>query len=417
MCDNSAMRGPAHFRLRDAGTQVAAGVREHSLAVTVDFNQVYTFDRAGRLLGYFDHGTYYRRSLDHRLLRKSRAKDGSWSVRTLDSDEASAQYEEMFRPLREIAQHLKKNRVVWTDTVEVPERRRQALAVFAQITAMDPSGLAADAERFRSVYTPVAILPPDQYLALVVQVTQGCSYNKCRFCHFYRDEPFRVKSASEFAGHIDEVEKFFGPGVSVRQSVFLADANALVAESGKLLPMLRLVNERFMQNTGSGAFRPKGIYSFVDSFHTQFEQPEIWSEYANLGVKRVYLGVESGCDELLERMDKPTNAESVTRAVTVLKDAGIDVGIILITGLGGADFSKRHVEASGQLLQKLPLNGRDIVYFSPYVETGSAEAMAEFGPPLSRAKCQKQQERIEAYLGKEASRPKCATYGLEEFVY
>jgi radical SAM superfamily enzyme YgiQ (UPF0313 family) len=57
--------------------------------------------------------------------------------------------------------------------------------------------LEGEAGPFRnSIYKPVSILPPDQYLALVVQATEGCSYNECSFCTFYRDRPFRIKQRS-----------------------------------------------------------------------------------------------------------------------------------------------------------------------------------------------------------------------------
>ena len=71
-----------------------------------------------------------------------------------------------------------------------------ALDALARITAWSPSRLAEDAARFRQIYKPVSILPPDQYLSIVLQATEGCSYNRCTFCTFYRDRPFRIKSPS-----------------------------------------------------------------------------------------------------------------------------------------------------------------------------------------------------------------------------
>jgi hypothetical protein len=80
--------------------------------------------------------------------------------------------------------------------------------------------LEADAARFARIYRPVSILPPDQYLALVIQATEGCSYNRCTFCDFYRDRPFRIKSAVELRHTLREVVDFFGEAMGLRGRCF-----------------------------------------------------------------------------------------------------------------------------------------------------------------------------------------------------
>jgi len=411
------MRGQAHFRLRETGTTVAAGVRAHSLSIAIDLDKVYTFDRAGRLLGFFDAGTYYKRGLDHRIICKERQSSHPPGVVEVGGKDSPRIYEDIFAPLFRIAGELRRNRVVWTDEVDLPQRRRLALAVFATVIAMAPDQLAVDAGKFGRVYSPVAILPPDQYLALVLQLTEGCTYNQCRFCHFYRDRPFKVKSPAEFRGHIDDVVAYFGPGISVRQSIFLADANALVVDPAKLEPLLQIVRERFYDSGGVKNFRPRGIYSFVDTFHTEFDNTDVWRRYAQLGVRRVYLGVESGCDELLAAMDKPATAAATQHAVRVLKTSGINVGVIIMTGLGGRPYAKRHVADTTDLLNRLPLGHGDLIYFSPYVETGSREEMSEFQPELTERQCHTQRDTIRKGLHLNSPGPKLATYSLREFVY
>ena len=113
----------------------------------------------------------------------------------------------------------------------------------AVLQRWDWAALQADARRFGEIYRPVSILPPDQYLALVVQATEGCSYNQCTFCDFYRDRPFRVKSADELRAHIAAVQAFFGPALGLRKSLFLADANALVVPMPRLRAWLDVIAE------------------------------------------------------------------------------------------------------------------------------------------------------------------------------
>ena len=106
---------------------------------------------------------------------------------------------------------------------------------------MDPPSLAKDRDRFLSVYKPVGILPPDQYLSLVVRVTEGCSWNACTFCGFYRDVPFRWKTEEELAAHTAALRAFFGESIALRSSVFLGDANALCLAHEKLRPLVASV--------------------------------------------------------------------------------------------------------------------------------------------------------------------------------
>ncbi len=169
-------------------------------------------------------------------------------------------------------------------------RRRPASLALAVLQGWDWAALQADAGRFAEVYRPVSILPPDQYLALVLQATEGCSYNRCTFCDFYRDRPFRVKSADELRTHIAAVRAFFGPALGLRKSLFLADANALVAPMPRLRAWLDVIAEERILPAGAG------IYSFMDAFDVQRKTPDEWAELAARGLRRVYIGMETGDD-------------------------------------------------------------------------------------------------------------------------
>ena len=136
---------------------------------------------------------------------------------------------------------------------------------------MDAAALREDSVRFLAASGPVGILPPDQYLSLVVRVTEGCSWNACTFCSLYRDVPFRWKRPDELRAHLAALGEYFGPSIALRRSVFLGDANALCLAHDRLLPLLEAVAARFPGTP---------LYSFLDAWTGQRKSPPEWREYA-----------------------------------------------------------------------------------------------------------------------------------------
>ena len=303
----------------------------------------YWFDLAGRLIGAFAGGVNYRRGLDNRVLSKWRGADGVRQRRWLSPDEARRFLTEAYDLARLVAQ-----------TTAEPE--------LTVLQRWDWAALLADARRFGEIYRPVGILPPDQYLALVVQATEGCSYNQCTFCDFYRDRPFRVKSADELRAHIHCCADVFGPALGRRKSLFLADANALVVPMPRLRAWLDVVAEaRFM-------LADAGIFSFMDAFDVQRKSADEWVELAARGLRHVaYIGMETGDDGLLRWLRKPGTVADVIDAVGHLKRAGVAVSVIVMTGVGGGRYAEAHVCGTIAALNAMSLGAGDLVYFSPFV--------------------------------------------------
>ena len=277
--------------------------------------------------------------------------------------------------------------------------------------------LQADAGRFAEIYRPVSILPPDQYLALVVQATEGCSYNRCTFCDFYRDRPFRVKSADELRAHIAAVQAFFGPALGLRKSLFLADANALVVPMPRLRAWLDVIAEARILSVDAG------IFSFMDAFDVQRKTADAWAELAARGLRRVYIGMETGDDGLLRWLRKPGTAADVSDAVSLLKRAGIAVSVIIMTGVGGERYAEAHVCGTITALNAMPLGAGDIVYFSPFVAQPGSEygslAATEHVRPLSDTAIAAQEVAIRAALRPHdpLHPPQVSRYDIREFIY
>jgi len=283
------------------------------------------------------------------------------------------------------------------------------------IVAMDAAALRDDAARFLAASGPVGILPPDQYLALVARVTEGCSWNACTFCRLYRDVPFRWKRPDELRSHLAALCEYFGPSLASRRSVFLGDANALSLAHDRLLPLVEAVAARFPGMP---------LYSFLDAWTGQRRTAAEWRDYARLGLKRVYVGLETGDPGLLAWLEKPGAPRDAVDLVGALHEAGIAAGMIVLLGAGGERFAEAHAARTAQALTAMRLGPEDLVYFSEYVDDpglayGRRAAGAPDLAPLPPARNgELRREILAAFRAADPARPpRVATYDIREFVY
>lgn len=381
--------GPVEVRIRPVAINLLLPAEQWS----------YSFDLAGRLIGGFVRGENYRRSFDGRVLRKRVGEAGrerSW----LDEAVAAAFVSEAYELAESVAGKCGDSRL-------------------AVLTGWTAERLAVDAAWFRRIYRPVSILPPDQYLALVIQATEGCSYNRCAFCDFYRDRPFRIKSAPELSAHIADAQAFFGPAIGLRRSIFLADANALVAPMPRVREWLDVIDAAGVRRPGG--ILPSRVFSFIDAFDVGRKSAAEWAELAGRGLRRVYIGMESGDNALLRFLRKPGMAEDVVEAVRTLKAGGVAVSVIIMTGVGGRQFAAGHVSNTIAALRRMPLSSGDIVYFSPFFEQPGTEygelAEAAGVEPLNAAEIATQELAIRHGLTWGPNGPQVSRYDIREFVY
>jgi radical SAM superfamily enzyme YgiQ (UPF0313 family) len=273
-----------------------------------------------------------------------------------------------------------------------------------------------EATRFFEIYKPVGILPPDQYMAVVLQATEGCSFNTCTFCDFYKDRPFRIRSVKEFRDHSTAVRDFLGDGLSLRRTIFLGDANALVVPMKRLVPLIEVVHKIYnVEALG-------GIYAFMDGFSGERKSVEDYTRLREMGLRRVYIGMESGHDPLLRFLNKPSTAQESVAAARAMKQAGVAVGVIILLGAGGHRFAEGHVRDTIRGLNAIPLDSDDIIYFSELVVSeGMAYAQDAFQAqlvPLNAEERTAQSEAIESELQFQGgSRPPISRYDIREFVY
>jgi len=411
----------ARLRLASDATVIGAGDES-----------VFSFDLAGRPYALVHEGLTWRRALDGRFLVKGRQSASGGRLRErLEASHGEA----VLRPARAAVSGLAAALRNRHDRAE-PASAAAALERLETIAGMDETALAQDVVRYRSTYAGgVGILPPDEYLSLVVQLTEGCSWNACTFCDFYRGRRFHVKSSAELDAHLAAVKAFFGPAVALRRRLFLGDANALCVASGRLLPLLETVTRAFpvapvgLDARGRrdwAASRPDGMQSmasFVDAFTGSRIEVAEYREYARLGLGRVYVGVESGDPGLLRWLDKPGSPDQAAAMVEALHQAGIEAGVIVLLGAGGEAFFESHGDLTAELLRRLRLSSRDSIYISEL--TGTADlpyaqrAARDDVRALSADRLEEQRWRILAGLSEAPARdrPRVVSYDIREFVY
>jgi len=189
-------------------------------------------------------------------------------------------------------------------------------------------------------YEGMVIRPPSEAKSLLLQVTVGCSHNKCTFCGTYRGEKFRIKSFEEIEEDILEAAAW-GP----ISRVFLCDGDALIVPQRKLVPILESVNRniRGLQRIGT----------YANAKSVLRKTPEELRELRELGLGIAYLGVETGNSELLEKINKGADYDQILLAGRMLKEAGITLSVTVLLGIGGERKSMEHAKDTARILTEM----------------------------------------------------------------
>ncbi len=422
------------FQFPRDGRKVILNLKAESTAISLDDSEVYAFDLEGRFLTAWLGDRTYLRTLDNRLIRKSRDPLGQSPWKIIDECRGSEKLHILanaYALISRLAADLSIRNLNSQESSQLNLSQREAVHMrLKKIAGWNLDRLECEREQFNRVYKPITILPPDQYQALVLQATEGCHWNRCTFCHFYDQTHFYVKSREEFQNHIRQARQFFGDSIRLRRSLFLADANALVVPQSRLLEFFAIMEQEFKwrgadkatgpEDQGSTAFQ--GVYSFLDSFTGEKKSASDFKDLQRLHLRRVYLGVETGCDELLQWMNKPAHSDQVRDVVANLKSAGIQVGIIILVGAGGDRYYQEHVSQTLNLVNSLSLERGDLIYLSPLITTPDdpySRKMREEGMnSLSIEELQRQLQEIRAGIKQQDSHsPQVALYAIREFIY
>jgi radical SAM superfamily enzyme YgiQ (UPF0313 family) len=191
-------------------------------------------------------------------------------------------------------------------------------------------------------YNEPLIRPPAEADSLIFQATLGCSHNRCAFCFAYATKSFKVRPLKEIKAEIELASRCYGSAI---HKIFLADGDALTLPTNHLLQILEQLHQAFPQlrRVSSYAAPRNFVHKSVSELRQLHEA----------GLQLLYVGLESGNDEILKRINKGTTHDEMIELCQKPHDAGMKLSATVILGLGGPKLSQRHAEDTGRLLSKI----------------------------------------------------------------
>jgi len=184
--------------------------------------------------------------------------------------------------------------------------------------------------------------PPSEARSLILQATVGCSHNACTFCISYKDREYRVRGEMEIANDLTELPQTYKQRT---RRVFLADGNALAMDTTQLKDTLDVLRENLPN------LDRVGVYGYAKD--TRNKSVEDLHKLREAGLGIVYLGLETGDDELLRWARKGVTTEENISACKKIRDAGIPLSLTIILGLGGEEHSERHAVSTAKTLNEI----------------------------------------------------------------
>ncbi|GAA0182572.1 radical SAM protein [Clostridium sediminicola] len=190
-------------------------------------------------------------------------------------------------------------------------------------------------------YEGMVYRPPSEANSLIVQVTIGCSHNKCTFCSMYKEKQFRIRKLEDV---LEDFEIARGRYRIIRR-IFLADGDALILKTEHLEKILLKIKELFPECERVSA------YATAQDINRKSHEELV--RLRELGLQILYLGVETGSDEILKDIKKDCTATEMIEAGQKTKKAGMKVSATLIIGAGGKEKSELNAVESGKVISQM----------------------------------------------------------------
>lgn len=226
------------------------------------------------------------------------------------------------------------------------------------------------------------IRPPSEARSLLIQVTRGCTWNKCKFCNIYRDTQFKAYNADSVKQDIDTIAAYADEirdyqhhgqwdldGLNARlgsfrdsgaaecfymvaqwllnggENVFLQDGNSTALSSGRLSEVLVYLKQTFPQI--------RRITSYGRAEELSRHDAEYFAELKEAGLDRIHSGFETGSDEVLQMINKGTTSEHEIIAGKNVRAGGIELSIYFMPGIGGKALSAENAEGTARVLNEV----------------------------------------------------------------
>lgn len=188
-------------------------------------------------------------------------------------------------------------------------------------------------------YIEPVFRPPSEAHSLILPVTNGCSWNKCTFCDMYTapQKKFRARDEERVLEEIRQCGERL-----IVQRVFLADGDAMVLPTHRLLRILQAIREHMPE--------VHRVTSYCLPRNLRRKSVDELRQLREAGLKMLYVGAESGDDEVLQRVNKGETFESTAEALLKAREAGLKTSVMILNGLGGRSLSEQHAINSARLM-------------------------------------------------------------------
>lgn len=187
-------------------------------------------------------------------------------------------------------------------------------------------------------YNEPLFRPPSEAQSLILQITLGCSWNKCSFCEMYTSKQFKARKEEDIFKEIDS----FIPYAAQIRKIFLADGDPLVLSTERLL---RILNK--LKSTFPNLHR---VSTYASPSNLSRKNATELKELYEAGLTLLYVGIESGDSEVLESIQKGETYETTIEGLNKSKAAGMNSSVMIINGVGGKELTQQHAKNSAKIL-------------------------------------------------------------------
>ncbi|MDR3633570.1 MAG: hypothetical protein P4L84_07020 [Isosphaeraceae bacterium] len=365
---------------------IFAGFKTGAFSLYFGDAPIFHFDLEGRWQRAYASGLHYLKGLDGSVQTIDRVREGKNLVlkrRTLGYAEASDFDASVRTTALELLDMLGARTLerVGPPAGAEPVTDDELKSFLERIVTWDSAAWFSHRERYLDTYGHLPFLPPDCPHAVILQATLGHAGGRAfGLGHAHEHD---VRSAGEFEQHARAVAKLLGRRLEQCKGVFLAGADALRRPESEVTGFLETIRTVF--GTTARNEDAAAVHSFLDGPPGPGPERSGWRRYADLGLRRVTVGVESGSPEVRALYGKTWQNGDLRSLVADLKAAGIGVGLLAIVGAGGIENAERHLGATVALLNELEVGPGDLISLVDARELAGGEALGAHGEPLFSA--------------------------------
>ncbi len=184
--------------------------------------------------------------------------------------------------------------------------------------------------------------PPSEASSLLLRVTRGCPWNRCAFCPMYKQIKFERRPVEEVKRDIDTAGVYTGGNV---ETVFIGDSDSLVINTEEMCQILGHLHDTFPSLTR--------VTSYARTLTLRRKPIRSLEKIRQAGLTRLHIGLETGSARLLSRIEKGALPDTMIRGCAKARDAGFEVSLYVLLGIGGESSWQEHALKTAKVLNKI----------------------------------------------------------------